>query len=91
MLEWRYYSNTQLPDDPLTIARQCNFGQDQLAKANNLAEEDHNNVDQETGRSAFYDNAIPTEYNHSIGNQKRPLSNKNAPDGDPPTGHTFAT
>ena len=23
MLEWRYYSNTQLPDDPLIITRQC--------------------------------------------------------------------
>jgi len=89
MVEWYLHSKTQLPDDPLTIARQCNFGQDQLAKANNLAEEDHNNVDQETGRSAFYDNAIPTEYNHSIGNQKRTLSSKNVPDGDTPTGHTF--
>lgn len=73
MLEWYLHSKTQLPDDPLTIARQCNFGQDQLAKVNNLVEEDHNKADQETGRPAFYDNAIPTEYNHSIGIRKGPL------------------
>ena len=41
MLEWYLHSKTQLPDDPLTIARQCNFRQDQLAKVNNLVEEDH--------------------------------------------------
>ena len=73
MLEWYLHSKTQLPDDPLGIARQCNFGQDQLAKVNNLAEEDHNKADQETGRPAFCDNAIPTEYNHSIGIRKGPL------------------
>ncbi|EKU94465.1 IS256-like element ISAmas1 family transposase [Winkia sp. ACRQY] len=73
MLEWCLYAKTQLPDDPLTIARQCNFGQDQLAKVNDLAEEDHNKADQETGRPAFYDNAIPTEYNHSIRIRKGPM------------------
>ena len=44
MLEWYLHTEKQLPDDPLDIARQCNFGQDQLAKVNDLAEEDHNNV-----------------------------------------------
>ena len=63
----------QLPDDPVRIARQCNFGQDQLAKVNDLAEEDHNKTDQDTGRPAFYDNAIPTEYEHSIGVRKGPM------------------
>ena len=47
MLEWYLHSTTHLPDDPLTIARQCNFGQDQLAKVNDLVEEDHNKADQE--------------------------------------------
>ncbi|MGJ4112611.1 IS1249 family transposase, partial [Corynebacterium macclintockiae] len=51
----------------------CNFGQDQLAKVNDLVEEDHNKADQETGRPAFYDNAIPTEYEHSIGIRKGPM------------------
>ena len=50
-----------------------NYGQDQLAKVNYLAEEDHNKADQETGRPAFYDNAIPTEYEHSIGIRKDPM------------------
>ena len=73
MLEWYLHSKTQLPDDPLKIARQCNYGQDQLAKVNDLAEEDHNKADQETGRPAFYDNAIPTEYEHNIGIRKGPM------------------
>ena len=73
MLEWYLYSRTQLPDDPLEIARQCNFGQDQLAKVQGLTPEDHNTADPETGRPAFYDNAIPTEYSHSIGIRKGPM------------------
>ena len=47
MLEWYLHTKKQLPDDPLNIARQCNYGQDQLAKVNDLAEEDHNKADQE--------------------------------------------
>ena len=73
MLEWYLHSKTQLPDDPLKIARQCNFGQDQLAKVNDLVPEDHNTADHETGRPAFYDNAIPTEYQHNIGIRKGPM------------------
>ena len=73
MLEWYLHSKTQLPDDPLEIARQCNYGQDQLAKVPGLVPEDHNNADQQTGRPAFYDNAIPAEYEHSIGIRKGPL------------------
>ena len=42
MLEWYLHTKKQLPDDPLDIARQCDFGQDQLVKVNDLAEEDHN-------------------------------------------------
>ncbi|MBG8183375.1 IS256 family transposase, partial [Enterococcus faecium] len=53
MLEWYLHSKTQLPDDPLKIARQCNYGQDQLAKVNDLVPEDHNKADHETGRPAF--------------------------------------
>lgn len=72
MLEWYLHAKTQLPDDPLQIARQCNFGQDQLAKVNDLVPEDQNKADQETGRPAFYDNATATEYQHSIGTRKGP-------------------
>ena len=73
MLEWYLHSKTHLPDDPLEIARQCAFGQDQLAKVPDLVPEDRNKADQETGRPAFYDNAIPTEYQHDIGIRKGPL------------------
>lgn len=73
MLEWHLHSKTQLPDDPLKIARQCNYGQDQLAKVHDLVPEDHNKADHETGRPAFYDNAIPTEYQHNIGIRKGPM------------------
>lgn len=73
MLEWYLHSKTQLPDDPLEIARQCNYGQDQLGKVPDLVPEDHNTADQETGRPAFYDNAIPTEYQHNIGIRKGPM------------------
>ena len=73
MLEWYLHAKTQLPDDPLKIARQCGFGQDQLAKVPDLVPEDRNTADHQTGRPAFYDNAIPTEYEHSVGIRKGPL------------------
>ena len=73
MLEWYLHTKTQLPDDPLQIARQCNYGQDQLAKVPDLVPEDRNKADHQTGRPAFYDNAIPTEYEHSIGIRKGPM------------------
>ena len=70
MLEWYLHSQTQLPDDPLEIARQCNFGQDQRAKVTDLVPEDLNKADLETGRPAFYDQGIDGEYTHSIGIRK---------------------
>lgn len=70
MLEWYLHSQTQLPNDPLEIARQCNFGQDQLAKVTDLVLEDLNKADLETGRPAFYDQGIDVEYTDSIGIRK---------------------
>ena len=35
--DWWLYLHTQLPDDPVEIARQQNWGQDALAKAQTLA------------------------------------------------------
>ena len=32
MLDWWLYLKTELPDDPVRIARQSDWGQDQLAK-----------------------------------------------------------
>ena len=69
MLEWWLYLKTELPDDPVEIARQSNWGQDQLAKVSTLTHNE-NQADHETGRPALYDNAIDTTYTHSIGIQK---------------------
>ncbi|CAB0495238.1 IS1249 family transposase [Corynebacterium diphtheriae] len=41
-----------------------------LAKVTALTQPDENKADQETGRRAFYDNAISTEYSHSVGIKK---------------------
>ena len=69
MLDWWLYLQTELPDDPVEIARQSNWGQDQLAKVSTLTHNE-NQADHETGRPALYDNAIDTDYTHSIGIQK---------------------
>ena len=69
MLEWWLYLKTELPDDPVENARQSNWGQDQLAKVQTLTHNE-NQADHETGRPALYDNAIDTNYTHSIGIQK---------------------
>lgn len=69
MIDWWLYLKTQLPDDPLEIARQCNWGQDQLAKVNALIhKESHTN--QLPGQPALYDQGIDSEYTHSIGIRK---------------------
>ena len=69
MLDWWLYLKTELPDDPVQIARQSNWGQDQLAKVSTLTH-NGNQVDHETERAALYDNAIDTNYTHSIDIQK---------------------
>ncbi|ODS16575.1 IS1249 family transposase [Corynebacterium diphtheriae] len=69
MLEWWLYSKTQLPDDPVEIAKQCNWGNDQLAKVTVITHNE-NQADYETGRPALYDNGIGTDYQHHIGIRK---------------------
>lgn len=69
MLDWWLYLKTELPGDPIHIARQSNWGQNQLAKVTTLTRNE-NQADYETGRPALYDNGIDTEYTHSIGIQK---------------------
>lgn len=71
MLDWWLYLKTELPNDPVQIVRQPNWGHDQLAKVHVLTHNE-NHADHETGRPALYDNAIDTTYTHSIGIQKRP-------------------
>ena len=69
MLDWSLYLKAELPDDPLRIAKQPHWGQDQLSKVSILTHT-KNQADQETGRPALYDNATDTTYTHSIGIQK---------------------
>lgn len=61
---------TQLPYDPLQIARQCNFGLDQLAKVTDLEPEDLNAADNETGRPGRYDKAIGGAANTTSASEK---------------------
>lgn len=63
-------AKTQLPYDPLQIARQCNFGLDQLAKVTDLEPEDLNAADNETGRPGRYDKAIGGAANTTSASEK---------------------
>ena len=69
MLEWWLYLHTENPTPPIEIAKQQNWGRDALAKVNTTPHNE-NKADQQTGRPALYDNAIPTDYNHNLGVQK---------------------
>ncbi|ERS55656.1 hypothetical protein HMPREF1257_01177 [Corynebacterium sp. KPL1814] len=69
--DWWLYLHTQLPDDPVEIARQHNWGQDALAKAHTLADQETQATSgHEDGRPATFDSAIDTAYNHSMGIRK---------------------
>ena len=69
--DWWLYLHTQLPGDPVEIARQQNWGQDALAKAQTLANQEKQATSgHEDGRPATYDSAIDTAYNHSMGIRK---------------------
>lgn len=68
MLDRWPYLKTELPDDPIQIVKQSNWGQDQLAKVATLTHNE-NHADYETERPALYDSAIDTNYRHSIGIQ----------------------
>ena len=56
--DWWLYLHTQLPGDPVEIARQENWGQDALAKAQTLANQEKQATSgHEDGRPATYDSA----------------------------------
>lgn len=69
VIDWWLYLHTQIPDDPVKIAGDQRWGQAALAKAQGLlaAEEPGPSDD---GRPAFYDTAIDSTYQHSMGVQK---------------------
>ena len=65
-IDWWLYLRIHQPQDPQEIAKKCNWGRDALSKVN-ATTHNENKANQETGRPALYDDAIPTEYNHSVG------------------------
>ena len=69
MLEWWLYLHTEDPIPPAQIAKEQNWGRDALAKVH-ATPHNENKADQQTGRPALYDNAIPDSYEHSLGIQK---------------------
>lgn len=65
--DWWLCRPTQLPGDPVEIARQQNWGKDALAKATTLANQEQQATnDHEDGRPA----ALDTAYNHNMGIRK---------------------
>ena len=54
------------PRDLQQVAKEHNWGRDALSKVN-ATTHNENKANQETGRLARYDDAISTEYNHSVG------------------------
>ncbi|MDN6100527.1 MAG: transposase, partial [Corynebacterium flavescens] len=69
--DWWLYLHTQLPDDPVEIARQQNWGKDALAKATILANQEKQATNgHDDSRPATLDNAIDAAYNHNMGIRK---------------------
>lgn len=65
--DWWLYLHTQLPDNPVEIARQQNWGKDALAKVTALATTEQQAINgHEDGRPALLDNA----YNHNMAIRK---------------------
>lgn len=69
MIDWWMHLRTQLPDDPLAVARQCNWGKDQLAKVKEITSQQDQAIE-ENDRPALYDNGIGDEYQHNLGIRK---------------------
>lgn len=69
VIDWWLHLHTQIPDDTVRIAGDQRWGQAALAKAQGLlAAEDQSPSDD--GRPAFYDTAIDSTYQHSMGVRK---------------------
>ncbi|WP_053545881.1 IS1249 family transposase [Corynebacterium deserti] len=66
-VDWWLYLHTQLPDDPVKIARQQHWGQDALAKADVLIQQEQPDAHRDDGRPALYDTGIDATPTNSIG------------------------
>ncbi|BAU94478.1 hypothetical protein N24_0216 [Corynebacterium suranareeae] len=59
--------HTQLPGDPVEIARQQHWGQDRLAKVEVLSNQEDPSSGREDGRLARYDTGVDATPTNSIG------------------------
>ena len=66
-VDWWLYLHTQLPDDPVKIARQQKWGQDALAKVQVLINQEQPDAHREDGRPALYDTGIDATPTNSMG------------------------
>lgn len=69
-VDWWLYMHTQLPDDPVAIARQQKWGQDELAKVTALINQQASDFGREDGRPAGYDTGIDPTPTNSMGIRK---------------------
>ena len=66
-VDWWLYTHTQLPDDPISIARQQQWGKVGLAKVTDLINQQQPDVGREDGRPATYDTGIDATPTNSMG------------------------
>ena len=64
------YLHTEVPDDPVKIARDQRWGQDALSTATDLITHNTTATTNDIGAPAEYDTAIDTSYQHNLGIQK---------------------
>lgn len=69
-VDWWLYLHTQLPDDPIEIARQQKWGQDGLAKVAALKNQETTDIGREDGQPASYDTGIESTPTNSMGIRK---------------------
>ena len=70
VMDWWLYLHTEVPDDPVKIARDQRWGQDALSTATDLITHDTTATTNGIGAPAEYDTAIDTSYQHNLGIQK---------------------
>ena len=70
VMDWWLYLHTEVPDDPVKIARDQRWGQDALSTAIDMITHDTTATTNDIGAPAEYDTAIDTSYQHNLGIQK---------------------
>ncbi|MGV0368718.1 hypothetical protein ACUY29_08010, partial [Corynebacterium aurimucosum] len=70
VMDWWLYLHTEVPDDPVKIARDQRWGQDALSTATDMITHDTTATTNDIGAPAEYDTAIDTSYQHNLGIQK---------------------